>query len=106
MVFRTVYIKKTKSDRKKGHGNYSFDLILNIDEEKADMFNVLVYAAEAFNDKHYFGIATISREENDKIIMQIKDFPERKEKLLLRDMKKFSYRLLEMTGILYFFKIE
>lgn len=105
MVFRTVFVTKTKSDKRKGSYNYSFKLIMNVKEEKGDMLEILEDAAEAFANPHYFGIGTISRGGDDEIIMQIKDFPERKEKLLQKDMKKFAQRLYKLTGTLYFFEM-
>ncbi len=51
---------------------------MNINEENDDAFDILVYATEAFNNCHYFRIGMVSKGEDDKIVMQIKDFPERK----------------------------
>lgn len=105
MVFRTVFVTKSKSDKRKRSCNYSFVLIMNVKEEKGDTLKILEDAADAFANPHYFGIGTISRVDDDKIIMQIKDFPERKEKLLQKDMKKFAQRLYKLTGTLYFFEM-
>lgn len=80
MVFRTVFVIKTKSDKRKRNCNYSFELTMNVNKEKDDALEILENAAEAFTKPHYFGIGTISRVDDDKIIMQIKDFPKRKEK--------------------------
>lgn len=105
MVFRTIFVTKTKSDKRKGSCNYSFALIMNVNKEKGDTLEILEDAADAFANPHYFGIGTISRVDDDKIIMQIKDFPERKEKLLQKDMKKFAQRLYKLVGTLYLFKM-
>lgn len=106
MVFRTVYITKTKSNTRKGCCNYLFELVLNVNKDKEDAFDILLYASEAFYSKRYFGIGTIKNGENNKIVMQLRDFPVMKERLLLKDLKKFSNRLLEKTGTSYLFKLE
>lgn len=52
-----------------------------------------------------FIIRAISREEDNKIVVQIKDFPKRKQKLLQKDMKKFANKLYERIDTMYFFEI-
>lgn len=78
---------------------------MNVSKEKGDTLEILEDAVEAFANPHYFGIGAISRGEDNKIIMQIKNFPERKEKLLQKDMKKFAQRLYQLMGTLYLFKM-
>lgn len=105
MVFRTIDIKKDSSDTRKRHCNYSFEVFLGINVKKDDAMDVLIYAAEAFLNKRYTGIGIVQSDDNT-VSLQIRNFPERREKRFLKDMEIFVKRLRERTGILYSFKIE
>ncbi len=103
MVFRTVNIQKRKSSTKWRCSDYVFEFF--IDGEYDEIFNILQDAMQVFNsDNIYNGEWTILREEKE-IGIWIKDFPNRKKRKLEKDLKRFSDKLLELTGTWYVFKI-
>lgn len=103
MVFRTVYVQKTNSGTKPRCCDYTFKF--NVYGEYEKIFHVVLDTMQFFdNDKIYNGKYTILRDEN-KISVCIKDFPNRKRRKLEKALKAFAYRLLEMTGTWYLFKI-
>lgn len=103
MVFRTVNIQKRKSSAKQGCCDYVFRFF--IAGAYNEVFNILQDAMQIFNiDNIYNGEWRILREEKE-IFVWIKDFPNRKRRKFERDLKKFSHRLLELTGSWYVFKL-
>ena len=105
MVFRTIDIKKDSSNTRKRRCNYSFEVILDVYAKKDDVFEVFVYAAEVFLDKRYAGIGVV-QSDNSMVSLQIRDFPERRQKRFIKDMEIFVQRLRERTGTLYSFNIQ
>lgn len=106
MVFRTVNIQKGRSGTDSKCCDYIFELYINVNEEKGSISDILWYALEVFQNKRYAKICAYQLTDNNIVKFQVKECTDRRQRRFIKDMKKFAYRLLDRTGILYSFKIE
>lgn len=95
MVFGTVAIQKRKNSTK---WNCSDVFRFFMEGEYDEVFHILQDAIQVFSSDNIYNVKwTILREEKE-IGIWIKDFPNRKKRNLEKDLKKFSDKLLELTG--------